>query len=93
LHGALIKECLLNGMQAVALREAFNSSDLLLGGDIPDSRNAGSARLAIDQDGTGTALAFAAAIFASCQIEMVAQDDEQDGVGIHVGDIDAPVDV
>jgi hypothetical protein len=92
LHGALIKECLLNGMQAVALREAFNSSDLLLG-DIPDSRNARSARLAIDQDGTGTALAFATAIFASCQIEMVAQDEEQDGVGIHVGGIDAPVDV
>jgi triacylglycerol esterase/lipase EstA (alpha/beta hydrolase family) len=92
LHGALIQECLLHGMQAVALREAFNSSDLFLG-DIADLRNTGSARLAIDQDGTGTALTLAAAIFASCQIEMVAQDEEQDGVGIHFDGIDVPVDV
>ena len=79
-------------MQAVALREAFDGSDLPLG-DIADSRDAGSARLAIDQDGTGAALAFAAAVLASCQIEMVAQDEEQAGVGIRVGGIDAPVDV
>jgi hypothetical protein len=92
LHGTLIQECLLHRVQAVALGEAFNGSDLLLG-DIADTRDTGSARLAIDQDGTGAALAFAAAVLASCQIEMVAQYEEQAGFGIHVGGIDAPVDV
>jgi hypothetical protein len=92
LHGALIQECLLYRMQAVALGEAFNGGDLPLS-RIADSRNTGSAGLAIDQDGASAALAFAAAVLASCQIEMVAQYEEQAGFGIHVGGIDAPVDV
>jgi hypothetical protein len=75
LHGAFIQECLLHRMQAVALGEAFNGGDLSLG-YIADSRNTGPARLAINQDGTSAALAFAAAILASCQIEMVAQNEE-----------------
>jgi hypothetical protein len=75
LHGALVQECLLDRVQAVALGEAFNGSNLLLG-NIADARDAGSARLAIDQDRTSAALAFAAAVLASGQIEMVAQDEE-----------------
>ena len=57
------------------LREAFNGNDLPLG-DIANSRDAGSAGLAIDQDGTGSALAFATSVLAAGQIEMVAQDKE-----------------
>jgi len=92
LHRALIQKRLLHGMQAVALGEAFNRSDLFLG-DIGDTRDAGATGLAIDQDGASAALAFAAAVLAPGQIEMVAQHEEQAGVGIRVGGIDAPVDV
>jgi len=62
-------------MKSVALSEALNGSDLPLG-DIADARDAGSARLAIDQYGARAALAFSAAVLASCQIEMVAQNEE-----------------
>jgi hypothetical protein len=75
LHGAFIQECLLHRMKSVASREAFNGSDLPLG-DIADSGNTGSARLAIDQYGASSALAFPTPVLASCQIEMVAQNEE-----------------
>jgi hypothetical protein len=92
LHGALVQERLLYGMQAVALGEAFNGGNLPLR-NIADPRDAGPARLAIDQNGTGAALAFAAAILAAGQIEMVAQHEQQAGVGIRVNGVGTSVDV
>jgi hypothetical protein len=92
LHSALIQECLLHWMQAVALSKAFNCGDLLLG-DIAYTSDARSTGLAVDQDSAGSALAFAAAVLAPGQVEMVAQDEQQAGIGDRVGAIDAPVDV
>jgi hypothetical protein len=84
LHGPLIEECLLDWMQAIALSEAFNGRDLLLG-NVADTSDAGSTGLAIDQNGAGSALAFTATVLASCQVKMVAQHEEQAGFGIYVG--------
>jgi hypothetical protein len=67
LHGALIEECLLHGMQTVALGETFYRRNFLLA-NVTHVSNAGSPRLAVDQNGAGTALAFAASILASGQI-------------------------
>ena len=46
-----------------------------------NSGGTGSLRPAVDQYGAGTALALAAAVFRSGEIEMLAQDRQQGGVG------------
>lgn len=72
--------------------KTFDGGDLLLG-DVTDTSDARAAGLAIDEDRTRAALALAAAVFASRQIEMVAQHEQQAGIGIHIGGIDATVDI
>jgi hypothetical protein len=90
LHRALIEECLLYGMQAVALGETFYRRNFLLA-NVTHVGNAGSPRLAIDQDGAGATLAFAASIFTSGQIQMISQHHQKtsiciriDGVGMSI---------
>jgi hypothetical protein len=86
LHRALIKECLLHGMQAVALGETFYRRNFLLA-NVPQVSNARSPRLAIDQNGAGAALAFAASIFASGQIQMISQYHQQTGIRIRINGV------
>src|SRR6476619_3513912 len=51
-------------------------------GDTIEVGDAGSGGLAIDQDGTSTALSDAAAIFRSCHAQLVADDPEQWRIGL-----------
>ena len=65
------------------LRQPFDGGDLLL----RDRANPGDARalrFSVDQDRAGAALAFAAAVLASGQIEMLAQHGQQAGLRIGV---------
>jgi len=79
-------------MQAVALGEAFDGSDLLLS-YIAHTGNAGASGLAIDQNSTCSALAFAAAILAARKVEVIAQHRQQAGIRIRVDAIRMSVDV
>jgi len=51
-------------------------------GDTLEAGDAGSGGLAIDQDGTSTALSDAAAIFRACHAQLVADDPEQWRIGL-----------
>jgi hypothetical protein len=75
LHRCLFKEGFLQRMQTVTLGEPFNRRDSLLT-DCSHRRDARSAGTSIDQDRTGTALAFSAAVLASRQIKLIAQHAE-----------------
>ena len=73
---ALCEETLLDGMEFPVDAEALDSSDLgsfsLQNGD-----EAGVDQIAVDQDGAGSALAFAAALFGSGEVQVFAEDVEQ----------------
>src|ERR1017187_9144181 len=70
-------------MELIAMREAFNGGDLPLS-DRSHLRNARALGLSVDQDGTGAALTFAAAILGAGQIEVVTQDGQKTGLRICV---------
>ena len=79
-------------MQTVTLGQALNGGDLFLR-NIADVGNARSTRFAVDQNRAGTALAFAAAIFASRQIEVISQNHQEAGVSVCFDGIRVSVDV
>ena len=76
LHGVGVQKGLLQGVQAAVLLEAFDGLYLLVRRDT-DLRDAGARRLAVQQYRAGPALAFAAAVLAARQIQVVAQHLEQ----------------
>ena len=80
MHGSRIEKGLLHGGQLAVLLEAFDGCDLLAG-RVCDQRLAGVNGLAIHQDGAGAALAFAATVLGSGQVQAIAQDGEQGLVG------------
>src|SRR5579863_9674371 len=57
------------------------------------ARDAGMARIAVDQDGARSALAFAAPVLASRQIELVAKDEKQAGLRIGINLIYRSIDM
>jgi hypothetical protein len=79
-------------MQAAALGEALDGRNFLLG-NITHVGNAGSPRLAIDQNSTRTALAFAAAVLAARQIEMISQYHQQTGICLRIDVVGMSIDI
>ena len=73
LHGVAIDEALLDRVKVRALGEAFNGGDFLATGGA-ELDLAGARGSAVKQDGAGPALPFSAAVFCSCQLEVVAED-------------------
>src|SRR5690348_1171009 len=81
LHGVGLDEGLLERRELAVGSETFDGGDLL-SGDAGGGRDAGSHGRAIDEDGAGAALAFAAAVLAAGEFEIVAQDPEEFAVGV-----------
>src|SRR5262245_23716303 len=68
-------------MKLIPLPESFDRQDGMLV-RIRDRSEAGSDRFAIEQDGAGAALAFAAAVFCAGQVQLFAQNLEQGSLRI-----------
>ena len=92
LECGLIEKSLLHGMKLAVLFETFNSEDGFSGG-VSDGELAGAAGRAVEQDGAGAALAFAAAVFRSGEAKLFAQRKEQSCVGIGFEGTRFPVDL
>src|SRR6267154_6538889 len=76
LGSALFEEALLDGMEFFVDDEAFDGGDL--GAFcLQDGDEAGVDQFAVDQDGAGSALAFAAALFGSSEVQVFAEDVEK----------------
>src|ERR1700677_1023433 len=76
LSSSCFEEALLDGVELFADCEAFDGGDLRAFG-LQDGDEAGVDQIAIHQDGTGAALAFAAAFFCSSEMEVFAEDVEE----------------
>src|SRR5207302_1752803 len=81
LHGAFLDEGFLDRMQFPVLRQSFDGLDFAPS-DLRNLCLAGSDRTAIEQHGAGAALAFAAAVFGSREIQVFAQHLEQGAPGL-----------
>jgi hypothetical protein len=81
LHRVLLDEGFLNRMQSTVRSEAFDSCDLLAlrGLQGRDARASGSV---IEQHRTGAALAFAAAVLSSGEIQFVAENVQEGPVWV-----------
>src|SRR6267378_1502399 len=80
LGSALFEEALLDGMEFFGFTECWDEA--FDGGDfgafrLQDWDEAGVDQVAVDQDGTGSALAFAAALFGSGEVQVFAEDVEE----------------
>src|SRR3984893_6446992 len=82
LRGAQLGKSDLEGMRLTAARHAFNSGELATL-ELERHRQAGEERPAIDEDGTGAALAQLAAVLGAGESQVFAQDFEQRFVGRH----------
>jgi hypothetical protein len=71
LESALIEKSLLHRMKLAVLFEAFNGDDGF-SRSVSDRKLAGTPRRAIQQNGAGTALAFATTIFGSGEAKLFA---------------------
>jgi hypothetical protein len=80
LECALIEKGLLHRMELAVLLESFDGGDGFSGG-VADRELAGAARRAIEQNGAGAALAFAATVFCSGEAKLFAQSKQQSCVG------------
>ena len=83
LHGVGLDEGLLQRMEAAVLRQTFDGGDLF-SFDFRDGCNAGAHGRAIDEHGAGSAMAFATAILAAGEFQLVAEDPEQEAVGVQL---------
>jgi phenylalanine-4-hydroxylase len=81
LHGIAFDEGLLQRMQLLSLSNTFNRGDLFTRG-AGDGRQTRAVRDAIDKNRTGAALAFAATIFGSREIQFFAQNIKEGAAGI-----------
>src|ERR1017187_1482916 len=92
LHGLGFQEGLLHGVQLALRRQSLNRHDAFAG----DGRDLGGARTrsyAVDQDGAGGALALAAAILGSGEIQIVTKDAEQCAVRIGIDPPPGAIDI
>src|SRR5262249_18782464 len=92
LHGVGLEERLLNRMEAVAARQALDGPNLFACG-VAHRRGAGADRLTVNQDRAGAAPAFATAVFAAGEVQVVSQDAEQCSLRVRIGRAFAAVDV
>ena len=76
LHGGLVEEGLLDGMEGVVLAQSFDGEDVFAGG-VFELPAAGAHGLVVDENDAGAAYADVTAIFRACQIEVFAQKFEQ----------------
>ena len=83
LHGVGLDEGFLQRMEAAVLRQPFDGGDFFAR-DLGHLRDAGAHRRAIDEHGAGSAVAFATAIFAAGEFQLVAEDPEQEAVGVQL---------
>ena len=81
LHGPGLEERLLERVELAVFLEALDGRDLA-SADPAEPGDARADRLAIDQNGTGAASAFAAAVLGTRQAEFVAQHAEQGLLGV-----------
>ena len=70
-------------MEFVAVGDALDGLDGLVADDI-EADGAGADSAAVEQDGAGAALAFAAAVLGAGQAQVVAQHAEQAAVAVGV---------
>ena len=70
-------------MEAAVLRQTFDGGDLL-SFDLGDGRDAGAHGRAIDEYGACAAMAFATAVLAAGEFQFVAEDPEQEAVGVQL---------
>ena len=80
LESALIEKGLLYGMKLAVLLEALNSENGF-SCSFADGELAGTPRRAIQKNGAGAALAFAATVFCSGEAKLFAQSKQQSCVG------------
>ncbi len=76
LHGVAIDEALLDGVELCSFCQAFNGGDLFVfrGAE----RNlAGAGWIAVEEDGTSSALPFSTAVFCSGEFKVVSEDKEE----------------
>ena len=92
LERVLIEECLLQGVETPVLLQSFDGQDLCTG-NRADGRDAGPSRLAVDENGTASALSLAAAVFGTGQIKAVAQNIQQAVIGIGLNRMVSAVDL
>jgi hypothetical protein len=92
LHGFFGKEGFLERMQVAIFLEPFDRGDLFCG-DGADEGDAGTARTAFDENGAGAALAFAAAVLAAGQVELIAKNGKKAGLIVGVYRIFCSIDV
>src|ERR1700733_8725348 len=76
LSPAFFEETLLDGMEPFVDDQAFDGGDFSAFG-LQDGDKAGVDQVAVDQDGAGPALAFAAALFGSGEVQVFAEHIEQ----------------
>jgi hypothetical protein len=81
LQGFFVEKGLLHGVKLIAVRQTFNRSNLLLPnrGRFGD---AGPLRFAANQHSTGAALAFATSVLCTGEIQLLAENAEERGLGI-----------
>jgi hypothetical protein len=72
LEGFGVKKSLLDGVKAARLFEALDGGNRLAG-NRRDGKDAGATRRTIEQNRTGAALAFAAAVFGAGQAQSLAE--------------------
>src|SRR5665647_1830581 len=81
LQGIMVRKSLLDRMQLTIFCKAFDGNDTLAG-HITDSNRARPYRFVIYQNRTGSAETYPAAVFCSCESEMVPQNPKQDSVRV-----------
>ena len=91
LSGLLVDERLLERMRRLRRAQAFKRDDLRAGHGA-HARDAGSDRLAVGDDGAGTALSLAAPELRPTELQVVAQDLQQRRRGIDIHALRTPVD-
>src|SRR5579859_1134356 len=77
-------------MKAISVGQPLDGRNLFLC-DRTHARDARALRLSVDQNRAGPTLAFPTSIFAAGQIQMLAQDSQKGGLGIHVNGVRFPV--
>ena len=81
LHRVFLDEGFLDRVQFPVLRQALDGFDVAAF-DLRNLCLAGSNRIAVEQHGAGAALAFAAAVFGSREVQVLAQHLEQGAPGL-----------
>jgi hypothetical protein len=83
LHSVGLDEGFLQRMEAAVFRQSLDGGDVFTR-NLGDGRDAGAHGRAIDEHGAGSAMAFATAIFAAGKFQFVAEDPEQEAVGVEL---------